>query len=403
MANYDNEERFLEDLLTKMPKMIDQRSPEEIYRKINSNSNERKRKKLTFLIPSLVAVCVTILIILISSTPFMDKDKEMASTNRSEDRAAKKVEADIHQSEQKNKLFAVEKKNASSTKEELNDVNAVSRDITNRSAVYKENLKENDVFTYGVFTKDAVVVPISVLVPKSNTNWFTRYINTLKSIPLKNWGFDSDPIFKGDLDYDRENKMLRVIINKKDWSKVPEYVELNLDHILQYSFSFTNNVTEIHFSDENGQDVELNNIGVLKNIHIENLSKTGYFIYTLSNGKKLLIPSDEKFSSFKDAFENMKKAPNDFYHPIIPKETTATIKEDKSKRAIIQFKENLNLTKLVDTDFQYIIEGVLLAAKSFGYESVAFKNISPLDWEGFDFSKPINVPVSPNQFIFEKK
>ncbi|MGE8204371.1 hypothetical protein ACQKP0_07375 [Heyndrickxia sp. NPDC080065] len=404
MAKYENEERHLEDLLTNMPKMIDHRSPEEIYNNIISNQNRNLRKKRAFLIPSVIVAAAAILIILISSSFFVQPNNNQVATadksNVKKDSAEKKTDPLYEKSEN---LPFLENQNTAADKVDKGKPSSLPKESTEMSAVYEKDMNENDIFNYGVFTKDAIVVPISVIVPKSNSEWLTKYLDTLKKLPFKKWGFSSDPIFTGELEYHQSDKKLHIIINLKDWSKVPEYVEQNLNNILNYSFAYQDDVSEVDFSDEHGNQVELNNTGLLETtIKINKILKKGYFIYENTNGKNLLIPSDEKYDSLGKALKNMKIAPNDYYRPLIPKNIITTVKEESREHVIIQFKDRLNLSNNNVLDYKTMLDGILLTAKNFGYKFVSFKNISPLKWEEYDFSSQISVPISPNGYSFNE-
>ncbi|GIN85623.1 anti-sigma-X factor RsiX [Heyndrickxia sporothermodurans] len=396
MAKYDNEERFVEDLLTKMPKMIDHRNPEEIYQSIIRKQKETPKKKRAYFIPSIAVAAIAILFILISSTSLQQENNKEVS----KDGQSQKIKENMQQSEHQDQFYSADKKSAISNKEKVVEANDLSKEV-NQNAVYQEDIQNEEVFSYGLFTKDATVVPISILVPKSNKNWFTRYLNTLKSLPLKKWGFENESIFNGEFEFDQAEKKLHVIVYKKDSKKVPEYVEQNLEHLLQYSFSFSDRVSKVDITDEDGKQVVLNNSEAPMSVTIEKNQDTGYYLYTQLDGKKLLAPSDNKNDTLQEALESMKEAPNDLYGPIIPKNLNIKVESKGMKHAIIRFKNNFDLSHKTDVDHQLMIEGILLTAKSFGYQSVQFENISPINWDKFDFSKPIKVPLSPNLYSIQ--
>jgi len=43
-----------------------------------------------------------------------------------------------------------------------------------------------------------------------------------------------------------------------------------------------------------------------------------------------------------------------------------------------------------------MIEGMLLTAKSFNMQ-IQFENVKQTDWEGFDFTNPLPIPVGANE------
>ena len=45
-----------------------------------------------------------------------------------------------------------------------------------------------------------------------------------------------------------------------------------------------------------------------------------------------------------------------------------------------------------------MIEGILLTGASFGIQ-MQFENVVQVDWNGFNFTQPLPIPVGPNQCL----
>ncbi|MGK4040986.1 hypothetical protein AB0Y20_01700 [Heyndrickxia oleronia] len=405
MAEFENEEEYIKNLLLNMPKMRDQRSPEEIYRNIKYKVEKKQSKKKMLMIPSVIIATFAIIVVLISSSFMQSNPNEIAKSTiepRKESLENKAVTDQDQQNIEHNSQFSFsEKRDVSPDEGIVSEFSARTIDKKSMSAIYEQDLQQNDMFTYGVFTKDAILVPISVEVSKSDIDWFTNYLQTAEALPLEQWGFASLPNIPGELQYRQNEKKLHITVPKDQVRKVPEYVEQNLTRILQYSFSFLNHIKEVDYSDENGDPIQLNNIGLLKSYKVSQLVNVGYFSYLQTNGMKLLVPSDLEYSSFNSAIENMKKAPNDFYQPIIPNQIHLKATENHDNSLNIEFNKLLDFSQ-GNEDYQLMLDGILLTAKSFGYKEVLFKDVSPMKWEKFDFSKPIKVPIAPNKYTIKK-
>jgi hypothetical protein len=404
MAEYENEEEYIKNLLMNMPKMSDQRSPEEIYRNIKYKVEKKQSKKKMLMIPSVIIATFAIIVVLISSSFKQSNPNEIAKSTIDTKKESIENKVIIDQDQQNiehNSQFSYsEKRDASPDEGIVSEFSTRTINEKSTLAIYEQDLQQNDMFTYGVFTKDAILVPISVEVSKSDIDWFTNYLQTAEALPLEQWGFASLPNIPGKVQYIQNEKKLHITVPKEQVKKVPEYVEQNLTRILQYSFSFLNHIKEVDYSDENGDPIQLNNIGLLKPYKVSLLVNVGYFSYQ-TNGMKLLVPSDLEYNSFNSAIENMKKAPNDFYQPIIPNQIYLKATENHDKSLNIEFNKLLDFSQ-GNEDYQLMLDGILLTAKSFGYKEVFFKNVSPMKWEKFDFSKPIKVPISPNKYTIKR-
>jgi hypothetical protein len=109
------------------------------------------------------------------------------------------------------------------------------------------------------------------------------------------------------------------------------------------------------------------------------------------------VPSDQNYKQISDALAAMKKSPNDLYHSVLMRGLGVSVLNQDGKNVTIKFDRRVDLTKESQKDAMNMIEGILLTGKDFGYSTVAFQNIEPSSWNGFDFSKAIEVPVAPNR------
>jgi hypothetical protein len=390
MAKHHLDENHLEELLRNMPKLNDHRSSEEIYRNVKMGFNKKKKAKKSYLIPALSVIAAAIVFVLISPIFSQQNNSKSKSVG-----IVSNKDVSVH-----------DIASTSSTKIEKSKqvkINLLADRVQDskikKTAVYEQDAKGNNIFTYGVFTVDSEVVPISIVSPKTNDDWATKYKQIALTFASKEkHHLDNYLPLHGKLTYDRNTKKVTIVIIKNALQSISEQVQLNLDRIVQYSFAYQD-VKEVDFTDENGKPIELSEIGQVGNKMINKTPHTAFFSYKASNGESYLLPTDEQYPKLQDALEAMKTKPDDFHLPVIPKNLHIKVKVNNGTQATVQFTDNLHLQSIENS--MNMIEGILLTAKNFGFTSVFFDHIEPLQWNGFDFTKSVKVPVAPNRINFE--
>jgi len=389
MANHPFDENHVEELLRNMPKIKDNRNIDDIYYSVQKQMIKKTKSKKMLFIPALSLLAVVILMVVISPIFFSQEEKQSSSLDRSDHKEAVAMTASKQKAELKK------------TEQDKPDVNAnrSDKDLISKTAVYHEDLKENNVFTYAVLTNDAVVVPVSVLAPKKdNSDWVNQYKTIGKTLAQKTPALDNFLLIHGGLAYDADTKILHITIAKKDVPSINESIQLNLNRMVQYSFAYQN-VKLVDFSDENGSPIEIGELGEIESQEINKTPQTAYYLYTSSDGKDYLLPTDETFSSYQSALDAMKTMPDDFHQPVIGQDINMKVREENKNQAIVQFTNSVQIDK--EENPMDMIEAILLTAKNFGFKSVQFENVKPVQWDGFDFSKPVEVPIAPNKISME--
>lgn len=382
MANHPFDEHHLEELLRKMPKITDNRNSEEIYWSVQSKMNKKVKNNKLFFIPVLSVLAIAILFVIISPVFLQKGHQESKSMDMSGHKEAVKTSASAPK--------------AQSKKTDQANVNTIqsTNDQLSKTSIYNEDLGDNNVFTYAAFTKDAVVVPVSVIAPKEIGEWAAQYKTIAEGLAKKIPALDNYLPLNGDIKYDAATKKVHIIIEKKDIPNIAEPIQLNLNRIVQYSFAYQD-VKEVDFSDENGNPIEIGEIGEVKSQTINKTPHTAYYLYKSSDGEEFLLPTDETFSNFQSALEAMKSKPDDLHLPVIGKDINAKVSEGNTNQATIEFTNTVHLEN--EQKPMDMIEAILLTAKNFGFTTVQFNNIEPAQWNGFDFSKPVEVPIAPNR------
>lgn len=405
MANFDHDEHQMEELLRKMPIIRDRQNQEEVYRKVQNRRNQKQKKKRTLWIPAATTAAIAIIMVLAVSMLYKEQSKsssgsKTAALQKNANLTAASV-SQHHVSKQESTYQQTAGQNADTVKGNQaalssNKIEPVKKqDIVNRSAVYTSDLTDHNVYTYGVLTHDDIAVPVSVVVPKSPEEWFAKYKQIASQVPKQEWGFDQFVPLKSSMAYDSANQIIQITVNQSQTGNIPESLQVNLDKIVNYSFRYLP-VKEAEFKNEKGEPLSIGEIGEVKNIQINKAPQTGYYSYKAGD-KSYLVPSDQNYKQMSDALAAMKKSPNDLYHSVLMGGLGASVLNQDGKNVTIKFDRRVDLTKESQKDAMNMIEGILLTGKDFGYSTVAFQNIEPSSWNGFDFSKAIEVPVAPNR------
>ena len=386
MPQSNQDDNKLIKLLQELPDMKDPRPMDEIYRNVTTTRKKRSRKPV--FIPILTAMAALLIFAIMIPVFFQN-----ASGDKMSMQEESKADREIAISEKK----AMDQNSIEKTDESM-DTKMFEMEIDHpsiKTAVYEEDIKGHELIHFGVVSEDAFVIPITLLGPeKSGADWPSVYKEEAAIFDPHAFGFQEFQPLIDALDYDQQSGIMHVTIG----NDAREFFERNEKYIMSMvEYTVRNeNVELVKFVDEKGLPVELGAYGIVPDLTIEQFSKKAHYAYTLSDGHLYIVPADLESDSFIAALEDMKTSPNDFYEPLIPKEIAPVGLQEENGRAVVRFKENLNLDHGDLMANKRMLDGILLTAKEFGITSVKFENITPADWEQFHFDEPVNVPYSAN-------
>ncbi|MBS4194535.1 hypothetical protein [Lederbergia citri] len=388
MRHSDREDDKIIKLIKQLPSVEDKRPMDEIYRNIKLGMNKKERKPI--FIPVLTSVAG--LLIFLLAFPFIfqtaptdylsSRSKESADSGGMANQAAesRKLEKDINQDNQEITMYSEE------TTDKISTLN---------TAVYEKDALENEVYTYGVVTKDAIVIPITLLKPgKSNGDWISQYRSESKVFDAREYGFqDFSPLMDA-IDIDKETGEAKVKISPEN-RPFFEANEMLLKDMLQFLLQ-PQDVNMVKFVNGNEDPVELSHFGVLQDQTIEKNLKRGYFLYRIDENSQYLIPGNGDSKTLEEALEYMKTKPDDIHHSVIPDAVSPEVAKEDASDVTIKFDKTIALDQGDQLKNMQLIEGILLTAKEFGKTEVQFENIKPSHWENFQFDQPVKVPIAPN-------
>ncbi|MBO0995351.1 hypothetical protein [Bacillus sp. SD088] len=375
-------------MIKHLPEVTDQRSKEEIYRKVKQNMDRKpKKRKGLILIPTFASLAAVLIFLLVSPTLF-----EQNAGQKESSMADRRVTSNQDNTEKnENKLFESDEKNSTMQAQEETEKSSQFR-----TSLYNEDVENKQVLTYATLTNDGGLVPVSVsiLVAKEEgADWFEQYKQEAKLIQNHAPNLmNIEPILNSMVIENQTNA--RVIID--DQFKENFGYQNGLKDFIQNTFQYTN-IEEVQFTDQDGNPVEFGNDGIVQDQAIEKQPHRAQYLYEADSGEAYIVSnSDTTKDNLNDTLHAMKDSPNDFLQTLIPNNLDFEIVQEEEEQVTIQFNQLLDLSAGDQQEKMWMLEGILLAAKEYGFQAVQFESIEPEQWEGFDFDQPIQVPIAPN-------
>ncbi|MEH7388273.1 hypothetical protein V7147_23170 [Bacillus sp. JJ1521] len=386
----------LEQMLSQMPGIKDNRRPQEIYQNITLKMNRRKKK--VWLVPTIASVAAALLLFILA--PSFINNMNSSSSDSAE--MAKVMDKEASKDEASSTLQTVEEPK----QEEEVGISSIEDQPSQSYAV--NSVGDNEVLlTYGVYLGGVMFPSIVSIVVESNgenvvEQWQQNIPQVNELIRQKiGWGIDEIPeSYFADFSE----------IETKDHGKV---VRVDVSNSIQtgsfatgQSDGFSQTINSFRYLLEDYQHAELfqnNQQGIMigqsgiteKQIDFEKDTKKAYLYFmNEESGRKLLALSYEDFNTVDQALEAMKMDTNqgDYnLHPTIISEIKK-IKEDGTNLEI-HFSEDAVLEN--SDDYILMLDAIMLTAKEFNFESVTFYgNIKQIG--NVRFGEQTMVPLAPN-------
>ncbi|TQR21079.1 hypothetical protein [Psychrobacillus vulpis] len=423
MSDWKKDEDALDELLSQMPKFTDHRSKEDVYNGVKlvveAQLKEEKRKVIgvsfSKWIPFLVSVASILVLTFLVSSYLNDDQTAMLKDSSSSKEEKSSMQDNMRSIETKPKeeaSMASDEIETKSTEEMTTMSSFVESNISltplsNTTAVYANSIDEGTIFHFSLI-ENALSVPITIIIPKEKIEndfpnmtpkSFQLYERYASMINEQELGFNEYHPYKGY--FVDEGKTLKHFLPK----------DHGYDTASGTSGPYWGSINEI-FTDfdsiaivnEDGSPIEWDQVGVLNEpSKLEGqLGHHNYYNYLANNGNVYLSPNFRAtYDSVSEAILAMKQVDNDIYSSVIPKEVTYSYKEENGI-GIIHFNQPLDLEKMDSFAATRLIEAFALTANSFGTE-VRLDNVLQRQWEEFDLTKPLPVPLGPNGFIMSEQ
>jgi hypothetical protein len=406
----------LEEFLSQMPKIKDNRDPREIYQNIEMKIGRQKQK--TWILPAAAAAAALLLFFILAPSLMnwqesADKSVEIKADKSSssaeiagenntfeanDDKAELKAEEEIE--EDKAEQFDDVSKN--DAEKESNDqlrMQSVAAD-TSATAVYEEDLAGKEVLTYAIPDQTAQnIVPVSVLVEEDPAkSKFDLFEENMSRLTEKEWGLDDYYPLKARFDYDEENRTLTVDVPQNHPYSMSSTTEQLLEKVLG-NVMHNLDIEKVNLTTEGHDGIEFSHFGYRENFVPEKGAGNLIYYFLYPNGtesKPFMVPLREKLNSIKDALAAMKEnRVEDNLKASIPEDINFEAEEIQERKLLIRFE---NESEIIDNEpTLHAIEAILLTAKEFNFETVKLENADVNKIGNFDLSNELKVPVAANK------
>jgi hypothetical protein len=406
----------LEEFLSQMPKIKDNRDPREIYQNIEMKIGRQKQK--TWILPAAAAAAALLLFFILAPSLMnwqesADKSVEIKADKSSssaeiagenntfeanDDKAELKAEEEI--AEDKAEQFDdVSKNNAEKESNDQLRMQSVAAD-TSATAVYEEDLAGKEVLTYAIPDQTAQnIVPVSVLVEEDPAkSKFDLFEENMSRLTEKEWGLDDYYPLKARFDYDEENRTLTVDVPQNHPYSMSSTTEQLLEKVLG-NVMHNLDIEKVNLTTEGHDGIEFSHFGYRENFVPEKGAGNLIYYFLYPNGtesKPFMVPLREKLNSIKDALAAMKEnRVEDNLKASIPEDINFEAEEIQERKLLIRFE---NESEIIDNEpTLHAIEAILLTAKEFNFETVKLENADVNKIGNFDLSNELKVPVAANK------
>ncbi|QED48472.1 GerMN domain-containing protein [Cytobacillus dafuensis] len=397
----------IEELLGQLPKIIDERDPQEIYQNISIKLSRRKHK--VWIMPTAATAAALLLLFILVPSLFNFQNTEEKSME-SADKSSSGAE------------IAMEKKNITQDKEQnsTNDESAVpfaakeSNDMNENiglrsieaedqsTAVYEEDIAGREVLTYAIPDDNVeFIVPVSIIVSnEENKTKFKLFEDNMKRLTENDWGlYDYYPLM-AELKYEEDKKILNFDVPANQSYSFSGSTENILSQVLTSTMKSLN-IKETNFSTDGNPGIDFGYNGTIEKFvpGDDQFGNHAYYFYypSKAESKPFIVPNSEEVSTIEDAFSSMRKGTgNEKLIPSIPEDIQfETVKGPAENKLTIRFKKGSTIND--DAKTLHTIEAILLTAKEFNYDAVKLEN-AQIDKIGkFNLDHEIKVPVAANK------
>lgn len=409
MKKSELSDKQLIEWLSNMPEVKDHRDPRDIYQNISLRLAKRK-KRIVWIMPTIAAATAIILIFILASNQVINSDsKQIAlksenNVNKNErlDKATP-VKEDLNQDNKKE--TQAEKVETAQDENKSDHVKGENRfaagniemdELDGTTAVYREDLEDHDVLTYGIPDESAqVVVPVSVLVPKSGKSFLEKWKDTMSELKEKEWGLSDYYPINGNISLDEDDNQLNVDVPADQQYGMGSVAPILFKDVLLQLLNDMN-LKKMNLSTEGTPGIHLGNLGDMTEITAEAKRNHAYYLFSPNNRTEpFMVPSAEEFDSIEQALVSMKQDANPDLKASIPEDIDVNSINTSGDSLIIKLRDSKELENNKRT--LQMIEAILLTAKDFNYDKVKFENPPTEQIGKFQISKDLNVPVAANK------
>ncbi|WP_399632806.1 hypothetical protein [Sporosarcina sp. SG10008] len=403
MTHKDWNDNKIEKLLGDVPDISDNRPMSEILARLKQDErlNTPHRKKSKKWMPALVAVAALLVIGLL--VPSMFGENELSMKDQSTDNKMMQSE----DAEPSARGASLENESSTDEEAEMGTMDGFSTKMasetgrTHHFAVYSEDVIDSTLFHLGLAGDQALSIPITFIIPNSQIkkdigfleptsyDLYKKYASRLDESAL---GFQEYHPYKGNIAAE-DHVIIHQLPQGHGYDIGSGSMEVYLDSLQDTFYGYQ----EVRFENEDGTATMFSEVGqpstplILKS----GRNHLNYYMFEQQDGQQFLTSNfSQPQPSLNEALQQMKVKPNDVFKPVIPSTLNFEVKAD-DKLTTIKFTQPLDLDAMEPEKAMQMVEGMLLTAADFG-EQLQFENVVQEEWNGFNFSQPLPVPVGSN-------
>ena len=403
MTHKDWNDNKIEKLLGDVPDISDNRQMSEILARLKQDErlNTPHRKKSKKWMPALVAVAALLVIGLL--VPSMFGENELSMKDQSTDNKMMQSE----DAEPSARGASLENESSTDEEAEMGTMDGFSTKMasetgkTHHFAVYSEDVTDSTLFHLGLAGDQALSIAVTFIIPNSQIkedigfleptsyDLYKKYASRLDESAL---GFQEYHPYKGNIAAE-DHVIIHQLPQGHGYDIGSGSMEVYLDSLQDTFYGYQ----EVRFENEDGTATMFSEVGqpstplILKS----GRNHLNYYMFEQQDGQQFLTSNfSQPQPSLNEALQQMKVKPNDVFKPVIPSTLNFEVKAD-DKLTTIKFTQPLDLDAMEPEKAMQMVEGMLLTAADFG-EQLQFENVVQEEWNGFNFSQPLPVPVGSN-------
>lgn len=394
MSHEKWDEDKIEELLKNAPKIHDHRSKDEVFERLKKDGHfDGKppkmvtKKKRRNILPGFISVAAILLLAIL--IPSFLKGEEEATNSNTDNVLMEMESADIEENKE------------ISLPDDSEGITVMNAEEDIKTAVYPEQLEGNTVFRIGLASDAADSIPITILIPdekivedfgKKEPSQVELYNEYAPKLNEKKIGFIDYHPYVGEIS-EEGNKVIHKLPEDHEYDMASASLSTYFG-TLQDTFT---NYERVEFVKEDDTPVIFSEVGEeYPLIMNEESAQFNYFKYVQQDGAEYLAPNfREKYATVEEALKALKVKTNDIYETVILPGVDYSVKVE-GQVVKVSFTPKLDLEKYNKVEAMQMIEGILLTGASF-QKQIQFKNIVQRNWEGFNFTKPLPIPVGPNE------
>lgn len=402
MTHKNWNDKKIENLLGDMPDVSDNRPMSEILARLKQDErlSMPHRKKSKKWVPAFVAVAALLVIGLLvpsmlGQNEVSMKDQSAENKMMSEDAESPARGARIESESVTDEKTDMGTMNRSST------MNASEAGGSHHFAVYSEDVIDSTLFHLGLASDQASSVPVTFIIPNSQIkedfgfleptsyDLYKKYADRLDESAL---GFQEYHPYKGEIAVE-DHVIIHQLPKGHGYDIASASMEVYQNTLQDTFYGYQ----EVRFENEDGTVAIFSEVGqptpplILKS----GRSHCNYYMFVQQDGQQFLTSNfSQPQPSLNEALQQMKVKPNDVFQTVIPSTIDFEVKTD-DKLTTIKFAQPLDLDAMEPEKAMLMVEGMLLTAASFD-EQLQFEGVVQEEWNGFNFSQPLPVPVGSN-------